>query len=486
MLDDKIILENSKKLDVLYVEDDTALLNATSELLQLYFHRVESVSDGEKALVAYKEYYKANAKYYDIVISDIKIPKLDGIALTQKIKAMNAEQSLIFITAFNDFDYLNAAIELGVDGFLQKPLEVEKFKKTLHTTSQKIVDKMMMHEHYAQIEATNIEHIDLITAKEFSVAEDILADLETHKEHISHTWCAIPLVVERLEGHEIDVEYFRSNFAIKVIEYFLGVIRAKNEAGNCPVVFIMLDYFKHKDLPLHDIFMICVHFKNTVTSYIFSRYRFNQELFDDVSLILDRNFEGVIRNYLNLKGCTKVETAKNSLSQTPSQEAEDEEEEHITSYVDYVLEHDVYELQDLEEDIDTISIKVTDKNRVSVDDIVVLGSSIKRYGTILSNYHLFSKLGMKIILLGDNFQENAPLLFENEEKRMNIATLLEGFVNDLITWRREIFDNNIENPHFLDDSFFSNVDTIIMFIEYDENSVVDENESMDDAEFFDF
>jgi hypothetical protein len=52
----------------------------------------------------------------------------------------------------------------------------------------------------------------------------------------------------------------------------------------------------------------------------------------------------------------------------------------------------------------------------------------------------------------------------------NIASLIEGFVNDLIIWRREVFEHNIEDPHFLNQSFFSNVDTIIMLIEYDESA----------------
>ena len=485
MIDDKIILENSQRLHVLYVEDDVVLAQATQALLEVYFQSVHLVHDGEAGLQAYKDYYKQTDNYYNIVMSDIKIPKIDGIELAKKIQTINAEQSIIFITAFSDFEYLNAAIEIGVDGFLKKPLEMEQLKNILYKTSQKIVDRLLMQEHFAQIEEDNIQNIDLINTKEFHVAKDILDDLEKHKEKISHVWCETSIVIERLQKHEIDVEYFRSNFGIKVIEYFLGVISCTNEAGNCPVVFIMLDYFKHKDLPLDDIFMICVHFKNTVNSYVFSRYRFNQQLFDDISLILDRNFEGVVRNYLNLKGCTKVEEAKKLSTDALLEENNDENEENITSYVDYVLEHDVYELQDLEEDIDTISIKVTDKNRVNIDDIIVLGASVKRYGSILSNYHLFSKLGMKIILLGDNFQENAAVLFDDEEKRNNISTLLEGFVNDLITWRREIFDNNIENPHFLDDSFSSNVDTIIMFIEYDENATI-ADEAMDDADFFDF
>ena len=64
----------------------------------------------------------------------------------------------------------------------------------------------------------------------------------------------------------------------------------------------------------------------------------------------------------------------------------------------------------------------------------------------------------------------------------NITALIEGFVNDLIVWRKEIFDNNIKDHTFLNQSFFSNVDTIIMFINYDESA--DSQESFDDDMFF--
>ena len=486
MIDNKIIFENSRRLKILYVEDDAQVRDVTSTLLEVYFNSVTVAVDGEEGLQVYIDYNDKTDKYYDLIISDINLPKLYGTEMVKKIKEIHPEQHVIFITAYRELEHLNTAIELGVDGFIAKPLEIEKLKNILYKTTQKIVDELITQEHYAQIEEANMRHINLIDANEFSVAQDIIEDLETHKEQISHIWCDKPIVIERLEKHEIDVAYFRTNFAIKVIEYFLGVIHATNEVGNCPVVFVMLDYFKHKNLPLDDIFMICVHFKNSVTSYIFNRYSFNQELFDDVSLILDKNFEGVVRNFLDIKSCEKPQEQEQELITRKEEVKEDVDllEEEITSYVEYVLEHDVYELQDLEEDIDTLSIQVTDKNNVTSDDIVVLGSNIKRYGAILSNYHLFSKLGVKIVNLGIAFQDNAAELYESEDKRANIGALLEGFVNDLITWRREIFDNNIKNPHFLDDSFFSNVDTIIMFMQYEESEELPiDDEEMD---FFDF
>ena len=147
-----------------------------------------------------------------------------------------------------------------------------------------------------------------------------------------------------------------------------------------------------------------------------------------------------------------------------------------------MLEHDIYELEDLEDDIDSLAISVTESSQVLLDDFISLGNFILRYGNILSNYPIFTELGNYIAKLGINFTKNAQLLFDDKARMMNIAALIEGFVNDLIVWRREVFDNNIINPHFLNQSFFSNVDTIIMFIEYDESAVVEE-EDFDDMFF---
>ena len=486
-IDNKLIFENSKQLNLLYVEDEEDVRIATTALLMTFFNRVDVAIDGLDGYTKYQEYYKETKNYYDIVISDIKMPNLDGIEMSHKIVTQNNEQAIIFMTAYNDIEYLNSALEIGVESYLSKPLEIEKFKEVLYKVCQKVADKKLEKVHYSQIEEQNLLHIDKVDARYFNMAEDIIDDLVLHKDEISLAWCANNIVRERLLGHGIDVEYFRIYFGIKVIEYFLGVVKGSSEVGNCPVVFIMLDYFKQKELPLHDIFMICVHFKNSLTTYIFKRYTFNQALFEDVSLIVDKNFEGVVKNYLEMKGCNSKAIEAEQVRELEMEERVEQEREieEVTSYVDYVLEHDLYELQDLEEDIDTVAITVSKENRVTKDDIVVLGANIKRYGSILTNYHLFNKLGLSILKLGVAFQENAQILFDSPEKRANITALLEGFVNDLIVWRREIFENNIENPYFLNDSFFSNVDTIIMFMQYDDSATVsqEDDENMD---IFDF
>ncbi len=478
-MDNKIILENSKNLNILYVEDDETLRLATAKLFKNFFKSVEVGLNGLDGLSKYKESYEKNFTY-DIVITDISMPKMNGIEMCENIRSLCFEQSIIFITAYNEIKYFHSALELGVDGFITKPIEIKQLKKVLYTTTQKIVDKKLIHSHYKQIEEQNMLNINQIDASSFSSAKDIVLDLIKNKESISHLWVGEKVIDERLKYHSIDVEFFRSHYAIKVVEYFTNVIQGKAELGNCPIIFVMLDFFKNKNLPLEDIFMICVIFKNVITSYIFDKYSFNHEMFDDISMILDANFEGVVINYLKIRNCKKRESVK----KIPKVEILQEEIESIEdiNYIEYVLDHDVYELQDLEDDIDSLAITVTESKNSSVDECFLLGSKIRRYGEILSNYPLFIALGKYIVKLGVNFSDNSQLLFDDKERMLNITALIEGFVNDLIVWRKEIFENNIQNPHFLDNSFFSNVDTIIMFIEYDESAeVLDDGV---DIEFF--
>ncbi len=483
-IDNKLILENSKSLNVLYVEDDNDLRLTTSGLFTNFFNHIDIAVDGVDGYEKYKSFLDRNNYAYDIVISDIKMPNMNGLEMSKKIRELDHEQSIIFTTAFNEAQYLGEAIEIGVDGFLNKPINLIKMKEVFYRCTQKIADKKFMQKHYQQIEEMNMLHIGKKDSSDFREAKHILDDLERNKENISRMWCDKQIVRDRLSSHGIDVEYFRTHFSIKVIEYFLSVIKGDAQVGNCPVVFVMLDFFKHKDLPLNDVFMICVHFKNSVTSYIFNKYTFNEELFEDVSLIVDKNFEGVVINYLKMKKCDEKIAQKMKPIEKKQEVKEIKTFDEVTNYVEYVLENDVYELQDLEEEIDNLAISVTSDKDLDVNDIVVLGSNIKRYGAILSNYPLFSELGNSIIKLGNSFQKNTQILYDDREKMANITALLEGFVNDLIVWRKEIFDNNIQNPYFLNDSFFSNVDTIIMFIEYDESQ--DSFVDADDVDFFDF
>ena len=479
-IDDKTILEYSQNLTVLYVEDDKILRIRTAKLLENYFKKVDLAFDGKDGLEKYHEFKKETDSYYDIVISDIDMPKINGINMCKIIIHENDQQSIIFTTAFNETEYLLDAIEIGVNGFLLKPIEVKHLKNILYKTSKHISEHRFMDSYYQNIEAINVKLIDKDKhIQECDHINIIVDDLALNKNYIMNNWINDDMVRSKLRKHVIDNDYFKTHFGEKVFDYFIGVAQGNNKVGNCPVIVTMLDFFKHKNLPLESIFIICVNFKNAITTYICQKYSFNSEVYHELSLMLDRNFEGVITQYMSLKLAKYEKKAEPiEVEEIPEQKSAFKK----IDYTDYVFEHDIYEMKELEVEIDNLVISVTMKTERSAEDFSQLGYKTKRYGRILMSYPIFEKLGSYIVKLGDSFIENAQVLFENAQKVEDITILIEGFVNDLIIWRKEIFKNNIADAEFLNASFFSNVSTIIHYIEYDENTGYPDNG--DGMEFF--
>ena len=138
---DYILLEKyAKNKEVLFVEDDSDILKETSELLALIFANVEVASNGEEGLDKYKKHYEITNKYYDLVISDIKMPKMNGIELTKKIYKINKEQLLIILSAHSESNYLLELVNIGISHFISKPLIYDSFVHVLYTKLKELYD----------------------------------------------------------------------------------------------------------------------------------------------------------------------------------------------------------------------------------------------------------------------------------------------------------------------------------------------------------
>ena len=132
-------------LNILYVEDDSAIREEVDGLLRRIFQNVDSLSNGEDALLLYKE------KKYDIVLTDLAMPKLDGVELTRKIMSENPTQEVMIISAHRDVEQLVELIDLGVSGFILKPINIQKFIQKIHSKVKEIYANKMMKEHYQQL-----------------------------------------------------------------------------------------------------------------------------------------------------------------------------------------------------------------------------------------------------------------------------------------------------------------------------------------------
>ena len=122
----------SHDLKLLYVEDDDKARVTTGEMLQNLFDNIIVAEHGLEAL----ELFAQNS--FDIIITDINMPKMNGIEMLREIRKQDTKVSVIILSAYNESGYFLDAIELGVDGFIIKPL---KFKQFLNVI-QKIIYKI--------------------------------------------------------------------------------------------------------------------------------------------------------------------------------------------------------------------------------------------------------------------------------------------------------------------------------------------------------
>lgn len=106
-----------EKISVLYVEDETGIRKALGELISRYFKEVYMAEDGRGGLELFEKHSP------DLVMTDIKMPKMDGIELARRIRELSPEIPIVFLTSHDDTYYLHEAIRLKIDGYIIKPIQ---------------------------------------------------------------------------------------------------------------------------------------------------------------------------------------------------------------------------------------------------------------------------------------------------------------------------------------------------------------------------
>ncbi len=141
MVDSIEITKYTRELNILFAEDHNELRIDTTEILKSFFKNVDSCSNGQEALDKYLEFKEKNLITYDIVLSDIQMPLMNGIELTEKIYETNPAQSIIILSAYDDTKYLLKLINLGIEQFIKKPINYQELLTTFLNVSKKIIQK---------------------------------------------------------------------------------------------------------------------------------------------------------------------------------------------------------------------------------------------------------------------------------------------------------------------------------------------------------
>jgi len=129
------LTEETKKMSAMVVEDEAVANELLSSTFKNFFKDVTSAFNGKEALELFKE------KKPDIVFVDIIMPEMDGIELARRMREINPQQMVVVISASNDIQKISETIEIGVNSFIQKPIDTKKIIELLQNVTNMVKRK---------------------------------------------------------------------------------------------------------------------------------------------------------------------------------------------------------------------------------------------------------------------------------------------------------------------------------------------------------
>lgn len=133
----------SRDLTILYVEDDKNLRKEMHEVLNDLFSYVILAEDGKDGLEKLLSYKEESGEYPDIVMTDISMPRSNGIEMSKKIMEHHSEQLIIVLSADNESHCLLELINMGIEHYLIKPIGANQLVQTLQRAVKKSNDRKM-------------------------------------------------------------------------------------------------------------------------------------------------------------------------------------------------------------------------------------------------------------------------------------------------------------------------------------------------------
>lgn len=232
----KKYLKYLKKIRVLYVEDNKDTREELVYFLQNKVLELYVAKDGEEGLELYKE------KSPDLVITDVQMPKLDGITMSKFIKEEDKNAKIIVLTAFNDSKYLFEAIKLNIDNYITKPLNI----KILIETMSKISKNIFLEKENEEMYNTLSQYKDIVDERSIvskTNKDGIITYINKPFEKISgYTSDEIVGKTHHFLSHKtMDANIFKEMWnTILNKKTWSGVIKNKNKNGSYYVIDIII------------------------------------------------------------------------------------------------------------------------------------------------------------------------------------------------------------------------------------------------------
>ena len=171
-----------KNITILYAEDEKDLREVTHQILKGFTKKQFVAKNGQEGLDLFKEHENE----IDLIITDVNMPILNGLEMVKEIKKINLNIPIIVATAFSNKEYLLEAIDIGIDKYVLKPIDIAKLLQVMsqsllyHELKDLYIDKLTnlpnRNRLKKDLENNNIELMALLDIDEFSTINDLFGE----------------------------------------------------------------------------------------------------------------------------------------------------------------------------------------------------------------------------------------------------------------------------------------------------------------------
>ena len=195
-----------KQTNVLYVEDEDSVRELTYGILKNFVKSITCASNGEEGLELFKKYNSTmNENSFDIIITDINMPKLGGLDMLSKIRQIDNTIPTIVTTAHDDASFLKQSINLKVKGYVSKPLNMGSLIENI----SEIVETKFLREELQSVNKNLLQEVEYKTKK----LQEVIKTLEAKNNILDYqaTHDSLTSLFNRLKlNKEVENEMLRA------------------------------------------------------------------------------------------------------------------------------------------------------------------------------------------------------------------------------------------------------------------------------------
>ena len=171
-----------KNITILYAEDEKDLREVTHQILKGFTKKQYVAQNGQEGL----ELFKAHENEIDLIITDVNMPVMNGLDMVKEIKKININIPIIVATAFSNKEYLLEAIDIGIDKYVLKPIDIAKLLQVMsqsliyHELKDLYTDTLTnlpnRNKLKKDLSENNIDLMALLDVDEFSTINDLFGE----------------------------------------------------------------------------------------------------------------------------------------------------------------------------------------------------------------------------------------------------------------------------------------------------------------------